>query len=253
MHRSTAILAGIVLACSTALAAPNDPVISGGQFFGFVPESRDAARIQVGIAKQVTSLADAIATCHRNGVRALVKGDPSTLAACVFKVHLRYDERADDTDGVPCIPPATQVAIGNQIALLGPMFDPILWCDGTTSLVPEGFGGGVEPDANVYRTESAVSKKLVDYGRDVSRCVQRAVLDLVDGDPSDLDACLAAARADADAAMRRGQLPRRIGNLEPDDCLKGEHDPAVLLSAIAEIVRATGTLVFCPSSPPVPD
>lgn len=168
-------------------------------------------------------------------MRALVKGDPSTIATCVVKVHLRYDERAADTDGVACIPPAAQVSIGNQVTALGPAFAPLLWCDGSTSLVPEGFGGGFEPDANVYRTESAVSKKLVDYGRDVSRCVQRAMDELVDGDPSGLDACLAAARAEADAAMRRGQLPRRIENLKPDDCLKGEHDPAVLLSAVAEV------------------
>ncbi len=250
MRRSTATLAGIVLTWSVALATPNDPVISGGHLFGFVPEDTDAAKIQVAIAKAATTLGNAVATCHRNAVRALVKADPSAVGACVAKVRLRYDSRVDDLDGVACIPPATQLTLGEQITLLGPVFDPILWCDGTTSLVPSGFGGGFEPNANVYRTESAVSKKLVDYGRAISRCVQRAMVDLVDGDPSNLDACLAASRADADAAMRRGQLPRRIEALEPDDCLKNEHDTAILLSAVEELARAMSTQVFCFSAPP---
>ncbi|HEV7732500.1 MAG TPA: hypothetical protein VGR62_10085 [Candidatus Binatia bacterium] len=251
MRPSTASLAGVVLLCTATLALAGEPVLANFRFYGFVPVDRDASRVQIAIAKQATTLAVALTACRRNGVRGVLKADAVDVEACMATAYGRFTEHTADLDAVACITPALQNELGTFFKDYAVSFDPILWCDGSEPL-PDGFSGGFVPTANVYRTESAVSRKLMDYGRDISSCVQRAMARLVAGRAPELEACLATARADADASMLRGQLSRRIAGLEPDDCLKGANDVAAALDAIANLAPNLSEAVFCetPESPP---
>jgi streptogramin lyase len=192
----------------------------------------------VAVVKNVIKYGERLTKCSQKGVRNLIAGRPSGVAACALAASAKYDRTAAEIQPPRCV---DQAALQSAVDAVVPRYNAILFCNqaGARGALPPEFGGGYVPAPAPWKTERAAQKVLMKHGKALGKCITKAVSDVVRGKTPGVADCLSGAHEKAIAAAARLDFAL-AGFGRGTGCYEA---PTDLVGLIDEVERLAGTFV----------